>query len=75
MSTNRRTILVTGGSGLVGRGIQEALKKLFSPEFQRNLKTVINPYGNGGASEAIVTHIERLRLGDDLLVKRFHDLR
>lgn len=55
--------------------IQEALKKLFSPEFQRNLKTVINPYGNGGASEAIVTHIERLRLGDDLLVKRFHDLR
>ena len=27
MSTNRKTILVTGGSGLVGRGIQEALKK------------------------------------------------
>jgi len=34
--------------------IQAALKTLYSDDFQGSLSSVINPYGNGGASDAIV---------------------
>lgn len=35
------------------QAIGEALVHLFSPEFQQKLRSVTNPYGDGGASEAI----------------------
>jgi GDP/UDP-N,N'-diacetylbacillosamine 2-epimerase (hydrolysing) len=50
-----------------------ALGQLFSPEFQAELPRVENPYGNGGASDAIVNVLEQRSL-DDLLKKSFYDL-
>lgn len=52
--------------------IGAALSCLFSPDFQAQLTGVENPYGGGGASEAIVKALEVLPL-DDLLKKRFCD--
>lgn len=53
--------------------IRGALARLHSPEFQKSLETVVNPYGDGGASEKIVDVLESVSLGD-LLKKRFYDL-
>jgi GDP/UDP-N,N'-diacetylbacillosamine 2-epimerase (hydrolysing) len=53
--------------------IQEALDKLFSPAFQAQLATVQNPYGTGGASDAIVTLLEQADL-TSLLKKHFYDI-
>jgi GDP/UDP-N,N'-diacetylbacillosamine 2-epimerase (hydrolysing) len=50
-----------------------ALERLFSAEFQTKLSAVENPYGNSGASDAIVRTLERQSL-DNLLKKRFYDL-
>jgi GDP/UDP-N,N'-diacetylbacillosamine 2-epimerase (hydrolysing) len=53
--------------------IGNALSQLFSARFQARLPAVDNPYGNGGASEAIVKELERVDF-DGLLKKCFHDL-
>jgi GDP/UDP-N,N'-diacetylbacillosamine 2-epimerase (hydrolysing) len=53
--------------------ISKALAQLFSEEFKFQLANVKNPYGNGGASEAIVKALETIGFGD-LLKKRFYDL-
>jgi len=53
--------------------IRKALKQLYSAEFQAQLSAVKNPYGNGGASEAIVRILESQSL-DNLIKKRFYDL-
>jgi len=53
--------------------IRNALKRLYSAEFQAQLSAVENPYGNGGASGAIVRRLESQSL-DNLLKKRFYDL-
>ncbi len=52
--------------------IRCALEQLYSKEFDAQLSNVENPYGNGGASEAIVKVLEQRSL-DDLLKKHFHD--
>lgn len=53
--------------------IGAAIEMLFSSEFKAKLSSTENPYGNGGASEAIVKVLEQRSL-DDLLKKRFYDL-
>jgi GDP/UDP-N,N'-diacetylbacillosamine 2-epimerase (hydrolysing) len=53
--------------------ISRALVKLFSEEFKIQLASGKNPYGNGGASAAIVKALEMIAFGD-LLKKRFYDL-
>jgi GDP/UDP-N,N'-diacetylbacillosamine 2-epimerase (hydrolysing) len=53
--------------------IRKALNRLLSPEFQAQLLDVETPYGNGGASGAIVRRLESQSL-DNLLKKRFYDL-
>ena len=55
------------------QAIGDALKELYSVEFQSTLKNVINPYGNGGASKSIVKIIEDTFF-DDILKKKFYDL-
>ena len=50
-----------------------ALQKLYSDEFQSKLKTVKNPYGEGGASQKVVDTLVRVPL-EDILMKRFFDL-
>ncbi|MDB9863465.1 UDP-N-acetylglucosamine 2-epimerase [Litorivicinus sp.] len=53
--------------------IDGALFRLFSAEFQRQLPGTKNPYGNGGASDAIVQILEQQPL-KGLLKKCFYDL-
>ena len=55
------------------RSITASLQKLYSKEFQLILKTVKNPYGDGGASEKVVDTLIRTPL-KDILKKRFFDL-
>jgi GDP/UDP-N,N'-diacetylbacillosamine 2-epimerase (hydrolysing) len=53
--------------------IQDAFARLFSAEFQTELEQVVNPYGDGGASEKIVGILKRVDL-DRVIQKTFHDL-
>jgi GDP/UDP-N,N'-diacetylbacillosamine 2-epimerase (hydrolysing) len=53
--------------------IKHALERLYSPEFQLSLSEILNPYGNGGASERVVHIIKNLEL-DQLTLKTFYDL-
>jgi GDP/UDP-N,N'-diacetylbacillosamine 2-epimerase (hydrolysing) len=55
------------------KSILTALQRLFSAEFQAHLPVVVNPYGSGGASDAVVSILERIST-DGLLKKTFHDL-
>lgn len=57
----------------LGSSISSAIEKMFSPQFQNQLSTVKNPYGDGGASEAIVKILESCSM-NDILKKRFHDI-
>lgn len=54
--------------------ICNAISKLFSIDFKSSLISVVNPYGNGGASEAITKILENENLGETLIKKRFNDL-
>ena len=53
--------------------ITEALTKLYSKEFQRSLKHVINPFGNGRVSEKITKIIENIEINKNLK-KQFYDI-
>jgi GDP/UDP-N,N'-diacetylbacillosamine 2-epimerase (hydrolysing) len=52
--------------------IAAALEQLYSTDIQMSLHQVTNPYGEGGASEAIISTIKAVSL-DGLLKKRFYD--
>lgn len=52
--------------------IDSAIAKLYSPTFQAALKTVKNPYGDGGASARILKVLRDYDL-DTLIMKRFYD--
>ena len=53
--------------------IVSALNRLFSAEFQSSLDTVVNPYGEGGASKKIVNVLKDYPL-QSILKKKFYDL-
>jgi GDP/UDP-N,N'-diacetylbacillosamine 2-epimerase (hydrolysing) len=53
--------------------ISSAFLKLYSSEFQESLNDIVNPYGEGGASEKIIKIIKKYVL-DDLVKKNFFDL-
>jgi GDP/UDP-N,N'-diacetylbacillosamine 2-epimerase (hydrolysing) len=53
--------------------IHSALKTLYSVDFQANLATTENPYGNGGASESIVKIIAEYPL-ENIRKKQFYNL-
>jgi GDP/UDP-N,N'-diacetylbacillosamine 2-epimerase (hydrolysing) len=53
--------------------ILQALEKIYLDEFQQKLKSVVNPYGEGGASESIVEILESANL-DDIVKKSFYDI-
>ena len=54
--------------------IKNAIAELYSTEFQNKLMKVKNPYGSGGASEAIVNILKEISL-DGILKKKFYNLR
>lgn len=53
--------------------IADALRTLYSAEFQSGLAMVRNPYGEGGASDKVVRVLQEYPL-DQLLKKPFYDL-
>lgn len=53
--------------------IRTALDHLFSPEFQAKILAVDNPYGAGGASDKVVSVLEKVPF-PQLLKKKFNDL-
>ncbi len=53
--------------------IKDAIKKAYSKEFQKSLDKVVNPYGEGGASEKIVQLLKVISF-KDLLKKHFFDI-
>lgn len=53
--------------------ILAAIRRAVSPEFRARLDGLVNPYGDGRASERIVARLAEVELGERLLVKRFHD--
>ncbi len=55
------------------QSITSALQQLYSPEFQATLKTIRNPYGEGGASEKVIDILRNYPL-ETILKKSFYDL-
>lgn len=53
--------------------IKAALQRLYSDDFQASLRTVRNPYGQGGASEKIIEAIRKCDFSG-LTQKQFHNL-
>ena len=53
--------------------IRGALTKLFSHEFKSSLATTSNPYGEGGASDSVVSVLRDIQL-DRIIQKTFHGL-
>lgn len=53
--------------------IAAALEQLYSAEFQESLHDVVNPYGDGGASEKVVEKLKRYDLSG-IVKKTFNDL-
>jgi GDP/UDP-N,N'-diacetylbacillosamine 2-epimerase (hydrolysing) len=56
----------------IRESILNALCKLYSSEFQKNLKNITNPYGEGGASEKVVKVLKESNLLD-ITKKIFND--
>lgn len=54
--------------------IVEAIARAVSPDFRAGLSDLVNPYGDGHASERIVERLVSIPLDERLLLKRFHDL-
>ena len=52
--------------------IRKAIDLAFSPDFQSKLTKTVNPYGSGGAAQAIIKVLESLPTNS--LSKRFHSL-
>ena len=55
------------------KDILRALKHLYSSTFQDKLNQTLNPFGDGGASEAIVQKLESVNL-NDIIKKKFCDI-
>ena len=55
------------------KSITNAINMLYSPEFQTNLSQVQNPYGEGGASQKIVSILKTINI-KNIVKKVFHDL-
>jgi GDP/UDP-N,N'-diacetylbacillosamine 2-epimerase (hydrolysing) len=53
--------------------IYQAIQQVYTENFQASLGTVLNPYGQGGASAAIIDVLEKTSL-ENIIIKPFHDL-
>ena len=54
-------------------GIAAVLEQLYSADFQSTLLHVINPYGEGGASEKVVNTLKHIVIAG-IVKKTFYDL-
>ena len=53
--------------------ISRAIRKALSPRFRASFRRLMNPYGNGHASEKIVRVLRSVPLDEKLLLKRFYE--
>jgi GDP/UDP-N,N'-diacetylbacillosamine 2-epimerase (hydrolysing) len=54
------------------KSIADAIDKLYSTNFQNTLHDVVNPYGEGGASEKIVSTIKKINI-KNIVKKSFYN--
>jgi len=54
--------------------ILKAINKIYSKEFQIKLKSVSNPYGNGGASDKIIKILNKKSF-DNITKKKFYNIK
>ena len=54
------------------KSIANSIKLLYSADFQKKLKKVVNPYGDGNASEKIINFLKNVELPKSL-IKNYHD--
>ena len=59
--------------GYPGAEIVAGIRRAVSPAFRQSLDGLVNPYGDGHASERIVARLKEIAIDDELLLKRFHD--
>lgn len=52
--------------------IKKAIETIYTKDFQKSLQNVVNPYGSGGASDKIISILEKLNF-DNILQKKFYD--
>ena len=57
----------------VAKDIIRALERVYSEQFQSEIQSATNPYGNGGAVQAITQKLLSIPY-DRLLKKSFHDI-
>ncbi|MDD5560633.1 MAG: UDP-N-acetylglucosamine 2-epimerase [Candidatus Omnitrophica bacterium] len=55
------------------KSIKKAFKKLYSPEFKRLLRCVVNPYGDGNTAKRIVKVLKNEDL-KGIITKKFYDI-
>ena len=55
------------------KSILDAIKKLYSKDFQNSLSSVVNPYGEGFASEKILTILKNVSFHNKIK-KKFNDI-
>ena len=55
------------------QSIKKAFKKLYSLEFKRALRSVVNPYGDGNATKRIVRVLKTVDL-KGIIIKKFYDI-
>lgn len=55
--------------------IIEGIRRALAPEFRARLRGIRNSYGSGVASEKIVKVLKQVQLNDELVMKRFYDLK
>jgi GDP/UDP-N,N'-diacetylbacillosamine 2-epimerase (hydrolysing) len=53
--------------------IIQAVKKLLSNNFQKNIRNNINPYGNPGASDKIIKILKKIKV-KKIINKKFFDI-
>ena len=56
------------------KNIKNAIKKIYSNKFQKNLKRIKNPYDNGCASRKIIKVLKNAKL-NKILKKKFFDIK
>lgn len=56
------------------REILDGIMKATSPGFRAGLEDLVNPYGDGNATERIVNKLKEVKLDEQLLLKRFHNI-
>jgi UDP-hydrolysing UDP-N-acetyl-D-glucosamine 2-epimerase len=61
-------------SGYDTGSILKAVARATDEAFRKNIAGMVNPYGNGRASERIVKVLKSVDLGRKLLMKKFHDI-